>query len=88
MAVQVAVQNAIQLMNLMKIEFQIQTMEGEIRKIHSQKKVPSKIIRGPDVLQENETLSKSNYSRDATQLVMDRLILTILHLCKAFLVLE
>ena len=55
MVVQVAVQNAIQLMNLMKIEFQIQTMEGEIQKIHSQKKVHSEIIRGPEVLQENAT---------------------------------
>ena len=55
MVVQVAVKNAIQLMNLMKIELQIQTMEGEIPKIHSQKKVHSKIIRGTEVLQENVT---------------------------------
>ena len=42
-------------MNLIKIDFQIQIMVEEIQKIHSQKKVHSEIIRGPEVLQENET---------------------------------
>ena len=42
-------------MNLIEIDFQIQIMVEEIQKIHSQKKVHSETIRGPEVLQENET---------------------------------
>ena len=61
-------------MNLIKIDFQIQIMVEEIQKIHSQKKVHSEIIKGPEVLQENATLPKSNFVGDATKLVMNLLI--------------